>query len=83
MTNKSNLNEKLKLNLKKIIRQEASPRHVPSKIIEVKDIPRTKNGKIVEVAVKNIIDGNPITNLEALANPSALDEYKNINELKF
>ncbi len=83
MTNKSNLNERLKLNLKKIIRQEASPRHVPSKIIEVKDIPRTKNGKIVEVAVKNIIDGNPITNLEALANPSALDEYKNINELKF
>ena len=41
------------------------------------------DGKIVEVAVKNVIDGNPITNLEALANPSALDEYKNINELKF
>ena len=83
MTHKTNLSERLKLTLKKTIRIEASPRHVPAKIIEVKDIPRTKNGKIVEVAVKNVIDGNPITNLEALANPSALDEYKNINELKF
>ena len=67
--------------LKKTIRLEASPRHVPSKIIEVSDIPRTKNGKIVELAVKNIIEGNPIRNKEALADPKILDEYKNIKEL--
>ncbi len=68
--------------LKKTIRSEASPRHVPAKIIEVKDIPRTKNGKIVELAVKNIIEGNKIKNIQALANPEILEHYKNIEELK-
>ena len=67
--------------LKKTIRMEASPRHVPAKIIEVSDIPRTKNGKIVELAVKNIIEGNKIKNIQALANPEILKEYKNIPEL--
>ena len=65
----------------KKIRFEASPRHVPSKIIKVNDIPRTKNGKIVELAVKNLIEGNEIKNKEALANPDILEEYKNIREL--
>ena len=64
--------------LKKEIRKQASPRHVPSKIIKVSDIPRTKNGKIVELAVKNIIEGNNIKNIEAISNPEILDEYKNI-----
>ena len=76
------LNENLSLKLKKAIRQNASPRHVPKKIIEVSDIPRTKNGKIVELAVKNIIEGNKIKNIQALINPSILQEYKNIEELK-
>ncbi len=76
------LDEKLISKLKTKIRYEASPRHVPAKIIAVNDIPRTKNGKIVEVAVKNIIDGNKINNIEALSNPSALNEYKNLIELK-
>ncbi len=81
--NKPNeLNENLISKLKKSIRTDASPRHVPSKIIEVNDIPRTKNGKIVELAVKNIIEGNKIKNIQALANPEVLNEYKNINELK-
>ena len=66
---------------KKQIRYNASPRHVPNKVISVSDIPRTKNGKIVELAVKNIIDGNIIKNKEALANPEILNEYKNIKEL--
>jgi len=52
------LNEDLYFNLKKAIRKDASPRHVPKKIIEVSDIPRTKNGKIVEIAVRNTIEGN-------------------------
>ena len=67
--------------MKKQIKYNASPRHVPAKIIQVTDIPRTKNGKIVELAVKNIIEGNPIRNKEALADPKILDEYKNIKEL--
>ena len=78
---KNKLDEKLISKLKTTIRYEASPRHVPAKIIAVNDIPN-KNGKIVEVAVKNIIDGNKINNIEALSNPSALNEYKNLIELK-
>jgi acetoacetyl-CoA synthetase len=74
-------NEDLKIKIKKRIRIEASPRHVPSKIITVSDIPRTKNGKIVELAVKNVIENNEIKNKEALANPEVLKQYKNIKEL--
>jgi acetoacetyl-CoA synthetase len=65
------------------IRKNASPRHVPSKIIVVDDIPRTKNGKIVELAVKNTIEGNEIKNKEALANPKILELYKNLKELNY
>ena len=65
------------------IRTNASPRHVPSKILTVSDIPRTKNGKIVELAVKNIIEGNEIKNKEALANPETLNEFKNLTELQY
>ena len=77
------INNELIKRLKTQIRIHASPRHVPSKIINVNDIPRTKNGKIVELAVKNIIEGNEIKNKEALANPETLNEFKNINELKY
>ena len=77
------INNELIKRLKTQIRINASPRHVPSKIITVNDIPRTKNGKIVELAVKNIIEGNEVKNKEALANPETLNEFKNINELKY
>ncbi len=76
------LNEDLSLNIKKAIRFDASPRHVPKKIIEVSDIPRTKNGKIVEIAVRNTIEGNKIKNIQALINPNILNEFKNLDELK-
>ena len=80
--NKPNtLNDSFVQNLKKTIRREASPRHVPAKIIEVSDIPRTKNGKIVEIAVKNTIEGNKIKNIQALSNPEILKQYKNIKQL--
>ena len=79
-------NLKLSLKLKKEIsikiRKHASPRHVPSKIIQVNDVPRTKNGKIVELAVKNTIEKNKITNLEAIANPHILKEFEKIKELQ-
>ena len=77
------LKDNLVSKLKKEIRIQASPRHVPSKIIKVSDIPRTKNGKIVELAVKNIIDGNNIKNIEAISNSQILNEYKNLSELKY
>ena len=77
------LNEDLLLKIKKQIKEKASPRHVPDKIISVLDIPRTKNGKIVELAVKNIIEGNKIKNKEALANPEVLEQFKNLKELTY
>ena len=77
------LNEELLAKLKRQIRKNASPRHVPDKVIVVNDIPRTKNGKIVELAVKNIIEGNEIKNIEALANPEVLNQYKNLKELSY
>ena len=80
---KFKLTEDLITRMKLQIRKNASPRHVPNKIIPVNDIPRTKSGKIVELAVKNIIEGNKIKNKEALANPQALKEYISIKELKY
>ncbi len=77
------LNEELFIKIKKKIRKNASPRHVPDKVIAVNDIPRTKNGKIVELAVKNIIEGNVIKNKEALSNPEVLEQYKNLKELNY
>ena len=83
VVSKSNeFNQSLIEKIKQKIRADASPRHVPTKIIKVTDIPRTKNGKIVELAVKNIIEGNKIKNIQALANPEVLKEYKNLKELK-
>ncbi|MDA9616369.1 acetoacetate--CoA ligase [Candidatus Pelagibacter sp.] len=77
------LNEDLLKKIRIQIRKNASPRHVPSKIIVVDDIPRTKNGKIVELAVKNTIEGNEIKNKEALANPRVLEQYQNLKELNY
>ena len=82
MDNNYILNEDLINRVKKQIRNNASPRHVPAKVISISDIPRTKNGKIVELAVKNTIEGNEIKNIEALANPEILKEYKNLKVLK-
>ena len=75
------LNDVIKDKIKKTIKFEASPRHTPSKIISILDIPKTKNGKLVELAVKQTIEGKKIKNLEALANPDSLEQFKNIKEL--
>jgi len=82
MNTKFILTEDLLKKIKIQIRKNASPRHVPSKVIVVRDIPRTKSGKIVELAVKNIIEGNNIKNKEALANPKALEQFKNLKQLR-
>ena len=75
------LTEELKEKIKKSIKKNSSPRHVPLKIIPIMDIPKTKNGKIVELAVKKTIEGDEIKNLEAIANPDSLEQFKNIKEL--
>jgi acetoacetyl-CoA synthetase len=76
-----NLNDIIKNKIKNAIRTNASPRHVPSKIISISEIPKTKNGKLVEMAVKQSVEGEEIKNLEALANPKSLNQFKNIKEL--
>ena len=81
MQPKYQLTENLVNKIKIEIRKNASPRHVPSKVIEVRDIPRTKSGKIVELAVKNVIEGNNIKNIEALTNPEVLKQFKNLKDL--
>ena len=70
--------ERIKLH----IRTNCTPRHVPAKVIQVDDIPRTISGKIVELAVRNVIHGRPVKNVDALANPEALDLFKNLAELQ-
>lgn len=76
------LDEGLIQEIKTKIRSGASPRHVPAKVIAVADIPRTKSGKITEIAVRDVIMGRPIKNVEALANPQALDLYKDLPDLQ-
>ena len=76
------LNNDLIEKIKNKIKAEASPRHVPSVICQVNDIPRTRSGKITELAVRDIIHGKSIKNTEALENPECLDEYKNREELQ-
>ncbi|WP_044212833.1 acetoacetate--CoA ligase [Flammeovirga sp. OC4] len=68
--------------IRTVIRTNATPRHVPSKIIEVHDIPKTRSGKMVEIAVRNVIHGRAVKNTDALQNPKALEQYKNLEELK-
>ena len=72
LNEKYTLSEEVKSKIKKEIRSNASPRHVPSKIIPILEIPKTKNGKLVELAVKQTIEGEKIKNLDALANPDSL-----------
>ncbi|MDQ0419744.1 acetoacetyl-CoA synthetase [Peteryoungia aggregata LMG 23059] len=76
------LTEELEKAIKAKIRTGASPRHVPAKVIEVADIPRTKSGKIVELAVREVVHGRPVKNKEALANPEALSLFADLPQLR-
>ena len=76
------LDEALKQRIRKQIRTGASPRHVPAKIVQVADIPRTRSGKITEIAVREVVHGRPVKNTEALANPEALALYRDVAELR-
>ena len=76
------LDEVLEQKIRQQIRSNCTPRHVPAKIIAVQDIPRTKSGKITELAVRDIVHGRGVKNKEALANPEALDLYRDLEALK-
>ena len=75
------LDDDLEARIRQTIRSNTTPRHVPSKILQVRDIPRTKSGKIVELAVRNVVHAQPVKNVEALANPEALDQFRDRPEL--
>jgi acetoacetyl-CoA synthetase len=75
------LDEPLRQRIRAVIRENATPRHVPAKIIAVPDIPRTKSGKIVELAVRSVVHGETVKNTEALANPASLEHFAGVAEL--
>ena len=75
------LDDEIKNMIRKVIRENTTPRHVPAKIIAVSEIPRTISGKIVELAVRNVVHGKAVKNTDALANPGALDNFRDIEEL--
>ena len=81
MVSGSALDEVLRAKLRTRIRQNASPRHVPARIVEVEDIPRTRSGKITELAVRDVVHGREVKNVEALANPEALEHFRDREEL--
>jgi acetoacetyl-CoA synthetase len=68
--------------IRRRIRESTTPRHVPAKIVQVSDVPRTRSGKIVELAVREVVHGRDVPNLEALANPGALDQFRGRPELQ-
>ncbi|WP_369959362.1 acetoacetate--CoA ligase [Pseudomonas benzenivorans] len=76
------LSDELQARIRQVIRANTTPRHVPAKIIAVADIPRTISGKIVELAVRNVVHGKPVKNTDALANPQALELYRDLPELQ-
>ena len=76
------LDQTLIAKIKQQIRNNTTPRHVPARIVQVADIPRTRSGKIVELAVRDVVHGRPVKNQEALANPEALNLFKNLPELQ-
>jgi acetoacetyl-CoA synthetase len=75
------LDAELEERIRSEIRRHASPRHVPARIVQVADIPRTKNGKVVELAVKAVVHGMPVPNTDALANPHALEHFRDLPQL--
>ncbi|MGH8238092.1 MAG: acetoacetate--CoA ligase [Steroidobacteraceae bacterium] len=76
------LDENLRDKIRGTIRRNTTPRHVPARIVQAPDLPRTINGKVVELAVREVVHGRPVKNLDALANPQALDYFKDLPELQ-
>jgi acetoacetyl-CoA synthetase len=75
------LDDALTQRIRQRIRSNTTPRHVPARVVQVADIPRTRSGKITELAVREVVHGRPVKNIEALANPEALEHFRNRVEL--
>jgi acetoacetyl-CoA synthetase len=75
------LTDDLRAEIARRIRAGASPRHVPARIVAVRDLPRTRSGKLTELAVRAVVHGEPVKNTEALANPESLDQFRDLREL--
>ncbi|TNF90241.1 MAG: acetoacetate--CoA ligase [Gammaproteobacteria bacterium] len=76
------LDERLADRIRKTVREKCTPRHVPAKIVQVDEIPRTKSGKIVELAVREVVHDRPVKNIHSLANPEALELYRGLPQLQ-
>jgi len=76
------LDDPLRDRIKRCVRDSTSPHHVPKRIVQVADIPRTISGKITELAVRDVVHGRPVKNADALANPEALTLFENLEELR-
>jgi acetoacetyl-CoA synthetase len=81
MRGAAQLDEALKKEIRNTVRTHTTARHVPAKIIAVPDFPRTRSGKLTELAVRNVVHGLPVKNLDALANPAALEYFRELPEL--
>jgi acetoacetyl-CoA synthetase len=75
------LDDDLVATIRRRVRQGASPRHVPAVVIAVDDLPRTRSGKLSELAVRNVVEGRDVKNVEALANPEALEQFRDLEQL--
>jgi acetoacetyl-CoA synthetase len=75
------LDDQLRERIRRHIREHATPHHVPARIVQVADIPRTISGKITELAVRDVVHGRPVKNVDALANPEALALFRDLPEL--
>jgi acetoacetyl-CoA synthetase len=75
------LSPALEQGIRQAIRENATPRHVPARVVQVTEIPRTSSGKIVELAVREVVHGREVPNRDALANPDALEHFRNRDEL--
>jgi acetoacetyl-CoA synthetase len=82
LADSARLDDSLVSKIRATIRAQCTPRHVPAKILQVTEIPRTRSGKIVELAVREVVHNRPVKNLHALANPEALEQYRNRPELE-
>jgi acetoacetyl-CoA synthetase len=76
------LDDGLRERIRAAVRRDASPRHVPARVLQVPDMPRTRSGKIVELAVREVVHGRPVKNVDALANPEALEHFRERPELR-
>ena len=76
------LDDELEATIRRVLREHCSPRHVPARVVAVPDLPRTRSGKLAELAARNVVHGQPVANRDALANPESLHHFQDRPELR-